>query len=88
MKIENFTQLYNIIKNKNVSASFEKSVNDYISECNCKGQLKELKRKGAIANYIVVVNYLNSNKPLAYSVFPDSIIEFYNDNKLILTIKR
>jgi hypothetical protein len=88
MRIENFTQLYNLVKGKGISPALENSVNDYISECNCRGQLKEQKRISAVANYIAAVNYLNSNKPLAFSLTSDTVLDFYNDGGLILSIRR
>ena len=88
MKIENFTQLYSLIKGRKSIHSFESSVSDYNVACNCEPDKKEGLRKKAVANYIAAVNYLNSNKPLAFALINDKTIEFYNDGILIVCIKQ
>ena len=74
MRIDNFTQLFNLVRGKNISPALERSVNDYINECNCRGQAKEHKQRIAEANYVAAVNYLNSNKPVAFGLTTDNTI--------------
>ena len=87
MRIDNFTQLFNRIKGKNISPALEKSVNDYINECLCNSNLKEQKRKIAEANYVSTINYINSNKPIAFSLTSDRVLDFYNNGQLLLSVR-
>ena len=89
MRVDNFTQLYNLIKGKNISPAFEKSVTDYNGLCNCLKSRKEQARIQVNANYLVTINYISQNRPLAFSLMGgDNVLEFFNDGRQISLIVR
>jgi hypothetical protein len=88
MRIDNFTQLYNILKPKNILPDFIRIVDDYILQCVCEPSKKEEKRRICSAQYVSAISYLTQHKSILFSVIKDYIIEFYNDGEKISSIRK
>ena len=88
MTIDNFTQLYQLLKPRNVLPDFLRAVEDYHAECSCKPAEKEQKLKKCNIKYANSIPFLCQNKNILFSLTKDYVIDFYCNGQRTASVRK